>query len=215
MPHLLHIDSSIRVEGSVTRALSARAASAWRAAHAGGTVTYRDLGASPIPHLDTHGGLARNIPPEQHTTAQAVSWKRSQQLIGELKQADTILLGLPLYNFGPPSSVKAWVDHVVASGLSVDYERGEGLLGGRELIVLAARGGGYAPGSPRDGWDHAQLWLPHGLALTGLQPRFIVAELTLADVNPAMAEFIPLAQKSRADAERAVDALWRPEAIAA
>ena len=79
-----------------------------------------------------------------------------------------VLLGLPLYNFGAPSSIKAWVDHVVAGGLSVDFERGEGLLGGRELIVLAARGGGYAPGSPRDGWDHAQLWLPHGLDVTGL-----------------------------------------------
>jgi FMN-dependent NADH-azoreductase len=215
MSHLLHIDSSIRVEGSVTRALTARAADVWRAAHPGGTVTYRDLGANPVPHLDTHGGLARIIPPEQHTTAQAVSWRRTEQLIDELKRADTILLGLPLYNFGPPSSVKAWVDHVVAGGLSVDYERGEGLLGGRDLVVLAARGGGYAPGSPRDGWDHAQLWLPHGLALTGLQPRFIVAELTLAEVDPAMSELRPLARKSRADAERAVDELWRPAAIAA
>ena len=213
--HLLHIDSSIRVEDSVTRALSARAAEAWRAAHLGGTVTYRDLGASPVPHLDTQGGLARNIPVEQHTPAQADSWKLSVQLVDEIKQADTILLGLPLYNFGAPSTVKAWVDHIVAAGLSVDFERGEGLLGGRELIVLAARGGGYAPGSPRDGWDHAQLWLPHGLALTGLQPRFIVAELTLADVTPAMSELIPLARKSLANAERAVDDLWRPVATAA
>jgi FMN-dependent NADH-azoreductase len=215
MAHLLHIDSSIRVEGSVTRALSARAARVWRAAHPGGTVTYRDLGASPVPHLDTWSGLARNIPPEQHTPAQAVSWKLSEQLVGELEHADTILLGLPLYNFGAPSSVKAWVDHVVAPGLSVDSDGGEGLLAGRELIVLAARGGGYAPGSPRDGWDHAELWLPHGLALTGLQPRFIVAELTLAEVNPAMSDFIPLARKSRADAEQAVDALWRAAATAA
>src|SRR3954470_7387576 len=215
MARLLHIDSSIRVEGSVTRALSARAAGVCVAAHPGGAVTCRDLGASPVPHLDTRGGLARNIPPEQHTPEQAVSWQLSEQLVGELEHADTTLPGLPLYNFGPPSSIKAWVDHVVARGLSLDFERGEGLLGGRELIVLAARGGGYAPGSPRDGWDHAQLWLPHGLALTGLEPRFIVAELTLAEVNPAMSEFIPLARKSRADAERAVDELWRPAAMAA
>jgi FMN-dependent NADH-azoreductase len=215
MPHLLHIDSSVRVEGSVTRALSARAAERWRAAHPGGTVTYRDLGANPVPHLDTQGGLARNIPPEQHTPEQAASWRLSEQLVDELKQADTILLGLPLYNFGAPSSVKAWVDHVVARGLSVDLDSGEGLLAGRELVVLAARGGGYAPGSPRDGWDHAQLWLPHGLSLTGLEPRFIVAELTQAEVTPAMSELIPLARKSRADAEQAVDSLWRPAAMAA
>src|SRR5215510_4385842 len=144
MSHLLHIDSSIHVEGSVTRALSARAAEVWRAAHPGGTVTYRDLGASPVPHLETQGGLARNIPPEQHTPAQAASWKLSVQLVDEIKQADTILLGLPLYNFGAPSSVKAWVDHIVANGLSIDAETQDGLLGGRDLVVIAARGGGYA-----------------------------------------------------------------------
>jgi FMN-dependent NADH-azoreductase len=208
MTHLLRIDSSVRTDGSVSRALTARAEDAWRAAHPGGAVTYRDLGADPVPHLDTGGGLARLIPPEQHTPAQAASWRLSQQLVAELKQADTVVLGLPLYNFGAPSSVKAWVDHVVANGLSIDPERQEGLLGGRELIVIATRGGGYAPGTPRDGWDHAELWLPHGLALTGLEPRFITAELTLAETTPAMAQLIPLAHESRRNAEQAIDALW-------
>jgi len=76
------------------------------------------------------------------------------------------------------------------------------------MIVLAARGGGYAPGTPRDGWDHAEPWLPHGLALTGLEPRFITAELTLADTVPAMASLKELAAESLAAAEREVDALW-------
>jgi FMN-dependent NADH-azoreductase len=187
----------------------------WRDAHPGATVTYRDLGAEPIPHLDTKGGLARLIPPDQHTPAQAESWKLSQDLVSEIREADTILLGLPLYNFGAPSSVKAWVDHIVANGLSVNPETQEGLLGGRDLVVIAARGGGYAPGTPRDGWDHAELWLPHGLALTGLEPRFITVELTLAEVNPAMSALIPLARESRANAERAIDALWPAEMEAA
>jgi FMN-dependent NADH-azoreductase len=208
MAHLLHIDSSVRVGGSVSRALTARATDRWRAAHPGGTVTYRDLGAEPIPHLDTQGGLARNVPRDQHTPAQAASWKLSGRLVGEIKEADTILLGLPLYNFGAPSSVKAWVDHIVADGLSVNFEAQEGLLVGRELIVVATRGGGYAPGTPRDGWDHAELWLPHGVALTGLEPRFITVELTLAEVTPRMSELVPAARESRANAERAIDALW-------
>jgi FMN-dependent NADH-azoreductase len=215
MAHLLHIDSSIRTEESVSRALTARAAGVWRAAHLGATVIYRDLGAEPIPHLDTAGGLARLIPPDQHTPAQAASWKLSQELVAEIKEADTILLGLPLYNFGAPSSVKAWVDHIVANGLSVNEDTQEGLLGGRDLVVIAARGGGYAPGTPRDGWDHAELWLPHGLALTGLEPRFITAELTLAEVDPRMSALIPLARESRANAERAIDALWPAEKEAA
>ena len=213
--HLLHVDSSVRGEDSVTRALSRRAAGAWRAAHADGTVSYRDLGAEPVPHLDTGGGLARLVPPSEHTPAQATSWKLSLELVNEIMQADTILLGLPLYNYGAPSSVKAWVDHVVAPGFTFNAETQEGMFGGRDLIVLAARGGGYAPGTPRDGWDHAELWLPHGIGLTGLQPRFITAELTYAELYPAMSELIPLARESRANAERAIDTLWAPQEMAA
>jgi FMN-dependent NADH-azoreductase len=73
-----------------------------------------------------------------------------------------------------------------------------------------ARGGGYGEGTPREGWDHAQPWLPHGLTLTGLEPRFITAELTLAGVNPAMAGLEPLAAESLAAAQREIDELWAP-----
>ncbi|HWH10402.1 MAG TPA: NAD(P)H-dependent oxidoreductase [Solirubrobacteraceae bacterium] len=212
MSKLLQIDSSIQGERSVSRRLTDRAAAVWLVANPGGTVTRRDLGANPLPHLDADGGLARMVAPDQHTPAQAASWALSEELVGEILAADTILLGLPLYNFGPPSSIKSWVDHLVARGLSIDPATGGGLLGGRELIVLAARGGGYGAGTPRAGWDHAEAWLPHGLSMTGLEPRFIVAELTLADVNPAMAELRPLAAESLAAAERAIDALWTPVA---
>jgi FMN-dependent NADH-azoreductase len=213
--HLLHIDSSIQGERSISRRLTARAASRWIAAHPGGTVTYRDLGAHPLPHLDADDARARIVATADQTPAQAASWALAQELVDEIRAADTILLGLPLYNYGAPSTVKAWVDHLIAPGLSLDPATHEGLLGGRELVVLAARGGGYAPGTPREGWDHAEQWLPHGLAVTGLVPRFITAELTLADVNPAMAALKPLAAESLAAAERAVDALWHAEAIAA
>jgi FMN-dependent NADH-azoreductase len=213
MAHLLHIDSSIRGEHSVSRSLTARAAAAWRAAHPGGTVTHRDLGREPLPHLDEAGGLARMTPPDQHTAAQAASWELTRHLIDEVRRADTIVLGLPLYNYGAPSSVKAWVDHLVAPGLSIDPESGTGLLGGREFLVIASRGGGYGEGTPRDGWDHAEAWLPHGVSVTGLEPRFITAELTLAKVQPAMAELIPLAEKSLVAAEEAIDRLWSAESV--
>ncbi|WP_432869648.1 FMN-dependent NADH-azoreductase [Microbispora rosea] len=214
MSHLLHVDASIQGERSVSRKLTARAVAAWRAAHPGGTVAYRDLGSSPLPHLDQEGGLARVVPQEQHTPAQAASWRLTEQLVGEVKRADTIVLGLPLYNYGAPSAVKAWVDHLIAPGLSYDPTTNEGLLGGRDFLVLASRGGGYGAGTPREGWDHAEPWLPHGLAMTGLEPRFITAELTLAYVTPAMTELIPLADKSLAAAEQAIDGLWTPAAVA-
>ena len=215
MAHLLHIDSSINGDHSVSRKLTARAAAAWKAAHPDGTVTYRDLGAEPLPHLDAVSGTAHMLPPDQHTPAQADSYALRVQLIDEIKAADTIILGLPVYNFGAPSSVKTWVDHLIVPGHSMNPETNEGLLGDRELIVLIARGGGYAPGTPREGWDHAEQWLPHGLALTGLTPRFIIAELTLANVVPAMAELKPLAAESLAAAEREIDELWVPVSAAA
>jgi len=211
MSHLLHIDSSIQGDRSISRRLTARAAGNWRAAHPDGTVTYRDLAEEPVPHFDNATGLARMVPPDQHTPAQAASYALTAGLIEEVKRADVILLGLPVYNFGAPSSVKAWVDHLVAAGLSLDPETHVGWLGGRDLIVLAARGGGYGPGTPREGWDHAEAWLPHGLSYTGLEPKvFITAELTLADSNPAMADLRGLAAESLASAERQIDALWAP-----
>ena len=83
-------------------------------------------------------------------------------------------------------------------------------LGGRDFVVLASRGGGYSEGTSREGWDHAEPWLPHAILSTGLEPRFITAELTLAEVTPAMAELIPPAAKSLAAAEQAIDGLWSP-----
>jgi len=214
MPNLLHIDASIQGERSISRSLTARAAARWRDANPEGTVAYRDLAADPLPHLGAAGAQARFVPPEQHNPEQAASWALSEELVGEVAAADTVLLGLPVYNYGPPSTVKSWVDHLVAPGLSMDPATGEGLLGGRDLIVLESRGGGYGEGTPREGWDHAQPWLPHGLSLTGLEPRFIVAELTLADTNPAMADLRELAAASLKAAEAEVDALWTTSAVA-
>jgi FMN-dependent NADH-azoreductase len=193
MPHLLHIDSSVQEDRSVSRRLSARAADRWRAAHPDGTVTYRDLFADPLPHLD----------PRTSATLSAT-------LIDEVKAADTVIVGLPLYNFGPPSTVKAWVDHIVAVGLSVDENTGAGLLGDTDLVAIETRGGGYGPGTPREGWDHAQTWLTHGVSLTGLQPRFVVVELTMAETNPAMADLRGPAAQSLADGQEQIDRLWEP-----
>jgi FMN-dependent NADH-azoreductase len=198
MAHLLHIDSSVRGDQSVSRRLTALAAERWRATHPGGTVTYRDLAVDPIPHLNP-----------------AVPATLSAELIDEIKRADTLLLGLPLYNFGAPSTVHSWVDHIVAPGLSIDPETGQGLLADTDFVVLASRGGGYGPGTPREGWDHAQAWLPHAVSMTGLQPRFITAELTMADSNPAMAELRPLAAESLSRALAAIDQLWTAQESAA
>jgi FMN-dependent NADH-azoreductase len=204
----------VQGDRSVSRRVTARAADRWRATHPGGAVTYRDLAANPIPHLDAETGTARLVPAEARTAAQDTSFALSVALVDEIKNADSVLLGVPLYNFGAPSTVKAWVDHIVAPGLSMDAETG-GLLGGTDFIVLASRGGGYGPGTPREGWDHAEAWLPHAVSLTGLQPRFVTVELTMADVNPAMADLKPLAAESLSQALVAIDRLWTADENAA
>lgn len=212
MATLLHIDASIQGDRSVSRQLTARAADAWRAAHPDGTVMYRDLGADPVPHFDSTANVTRGLPTDQHTPAQAESWALITELVGEVAAADTVLLGLPIYNFGAPSTVKAWLDHLIVPGLAFDPETREGLLGGCDFVAIVSRGGGYAEGTPRHGWDHASAWLPHGLSLVGIEPRFITTELTLAPSNPAMAGLVPLAEESRRQAEAAIDELWVPAA---
>ena len=207
MSHLLHIDSSLRTEGSRSRRLSAHFAERWQAAHPEGTVTYRDLAADPIPHLDHVAFSARFAAPADHTPEQAAAFALSNELIDEVLAADTVLLAMPLYNFGPPSTFKAWFDRIVS-------ERTSGKLGDKEFVIVTARGGGYQPGTPREGWDHREPWLRHAftpLAVSDI--TFINTELTLARESPAM---IPLdlgaaEDQSLADALAAIDALVGPD----
>jgi FMN-dependent NADH-azoreductase len=106
---------------------------------------------------------------------------------------------VPLYNFGVPAHVKAWVDLLLTDPRL--GPAGDQPLTGRPAVLVAARGGGYGPGTPREGWDHATPWLRRIFAdVLGLDLSVAEAELTLAGVNPAMAELRPLAEQSLRDA---------------
>ena len=148
--HLLHIDSSLRTDASRSRKLSAYYADAWRAAHPDGTVTYRDLAADPLPHLDGAAFTANFVPDEQRTPEQRAARELTDVIVGEVLAADTIVIGMGLYNFGVPSTVKAWFDRIVVPGVTLGDEGGT--LGGRTLVFTTAAGGGYRPGRlARDG----------------------------------------------------------------
>jgi FMN-dependent NADH-azoreductase len=194
----------MRTEGSRSRQLSARYAERWRAKHPDGTVTYRDLATDPVPHLDHVAFFSGFVAPADRTPEQTAASVLSDQLIDEILAADTILIGLPLYNFGPPSTFKAWFDRIVSADRTI------GKLGDKEFVVVTARGGGYAPGTPREGWDHREPWLRHALTPLGVSNIvFINTELTLARESPAM---IPLdlgvaEDKSLAEALATIDAL--------
>lgn len=207
MSTLLHIDSSVRTAGSVSRALTARATARWCAVNPAGTVKYRDLAADPIPHLNASNGLALMTPPERHNPAEARTYALSKSLIDEIKAADTVVLGMPLYNYAAPSSVKTWVDHIVADGLSFTPDS-TGLLAATDFVVIESRGGSYLEGTPKHGWDHAESWIAHAISLTGLKPQIIVAELTMATDDARMAHHRPLAEQSLQRARAEIDCLW-------
>ena len=114
-------------------------------------VVVRDLAKEPVPHLDAERFGAFLSKPESRTEKQKAVLLYSDSLIDELRRADTIVLGLPMYNFGLPSTLKAYFDHVARAGVTFRYtENGPaGLLKGKEVHVFATRGGLYA-GTPRD-----------------------------------------------------------------
>ncbi|NHC46254.1 FMN-dependent NADH-azoreductase [Motilibacter aurantiacus] len=215
MAHLLHLDSSMRTEGSRSRKLSAHFANAWRAAHPDGAVTYRDLAARPLPHLDQDAFLGNVLAPSDRTPAQQAARDLTEEVVNELLAADEVVIGLPLYNFSAPTTFKAWTDRIVVPGLTTG-ESG-GLLGHVRMTFTTARGGGYGPGTPREGWDHREPWLRHALSAVGITDvRFIDTELTLARESPAMAalDLGALEDKSLADAHAAIDALFAERAAA-
>ena len=116
-----------------------------------GKLIVRDLASEPVPHLDAKRFGAFLSKPESRTPEQQSVIDYSDTLIAELKQADVIVLGLPMYNFGVPSTLKAYFDHIARAGVTFRYtEKGSvGLLTGKKAYVFAARGGMYQ-GTPRD-----------------------------------------------------------------
>lgn len=206
MAELLHLDASMRWSGSVSREVSAAFAEHWRAAHPDGTYVYRDLAAEPVPHLDEASFSAASTPGEEHTDAQRTGWAVSSALIDEVLAADTVLIGVPMYNFSIPSTLKAWLDRIIAPSTVADRETGVGPLSGKTFVVAASRGGAYGPGTPRQDFEFQERYLRAVFTQLGVTDglTFVNAELTLAGVNPALAQFKDLAAESLEQAHRTV-----------
>jgi FMN-dependent NADH-azoreductase len=207
MATLLHIDTSLNGENSVSRAVAASFREGWEAQHPGATVIYRDLAAAPLPHLGADAYQAGFVAPGEQNPEQRAAFALREELVQELEQADAVLLGAPLYNYSVPSHLKAWLDHVVVMGRTSGVE--QPTTAGTPVTVVTSRGGSYRPGTPQEGHDFAVPYLRHVLGTLGLEPEFIVAELTLARVVPAMADLIELADASRAQAHEEATAKGR------
>ena len=151
MSTLLQINTSLFSNQGQSSQLAEQFVAAWRAKNPGARVIVRDLADDPVPHLDGARFLSFLAEPGARTLEQQAVVAYSDALIGELKSADTIVLGLPMYNFGIPSTLKAYFDHIARAGVTFRYtDKGAvGLLTGKRAVVLASRGGRYA-GTPLD-----------------------------------------------------------------
>jgi FMN-dependent NADH-azoreductase len=190
MKTLLQITSSIFADTGQSTLLAERYVAAWREANPGGKVVVRDLAKNPVPHIDATRFGAFLSKPEERTAEQQQIVDYSDALIAELRRADIIVLGLPMYNFAIPSTLKAYFDHVARAGVTFRYtDKGAvGLLKGKEVLVFAARGGVYL-GTPLDtqtayvrdflaflGMDRIKFVYAEGLAMGEERKRGALAE---------------------------------------
>ena len=173
---LLHIDSSILGQHSASRELSAAVVAARKAADPALEVTYRDLAATPLPHL-SGGSLAR---------ADAAEAAAAEDVMREFLEADVVVVGAPMYNFAIPSTLKAWIDRLAVAGKTFRYnEQGmaEGLAGGKQLIVASSRGGFHQT----DGADFQEPYLRYMFGFMGITDVSFVRAEGLA-VSPEQRE---------------------------
>jgi FMN-dependent NADH-azoreductase len=198
---LLHVDSSILGDGSVSRALTAQVVANWRARVPGLEVVYRDLATEPLSHIAGQHFAARATPEAARTPEQQRELAASDQALEEFLAADIVVIGAPMYNFTVPSQLKAWIDRLAIAGKTFRYtETGAvGLAGGKKVIVVSSRGGVYSEGTPLAAIDFQEPYL-----------RALFGFLGITDISYIRAEGVAISPEHK---ERAVAAAR--EAIAA
>jgi FMN-dependent NADH-azoreductase len=158
---LLHLDTSILGEDSVSRRISGAIVDNLRGANPGIEITYRDLGAEPLSHFS------------------AADLAFADLALDEFLAADVVVIGAPMYNFSIPSQLKAWIDRIVVAGKTFRYDEhgAKGLAGDKRVIIAVSRGGLYGPESPSAAAEHVETYLRTVLGFIGVaDPEIIVAE---------------------------------------
>ncbi|MBF1999924.1 MAG: FMN-dependent NADH-azoreductase [Synechococcales cyanobacterium C42_A2020_086] len=188
MTHLLHVDASPRGERSISRTLSREFVERWQATHPGSTVTYRDLGHAPVPHVTEAWIAAAFSSPNEHTPEMTDAIRLSDMLIDELLAADCYVFGVPMYNFSVPSGFKAYIDQIVRAGrtFAVTESGYKGLVEGKKALVITAEGGVYRPGSPAADYNFHEPYL-----------RAILGFMGITDVNVIHADGLAMGDEAR------------------
>lgn len=147
--NLLHIDSSILGEHSVSRQLTKEVVESIRLAEPNASVTYRDVTSATTVHLDGQLLAAKGTPAPERNAQQAHQVSLAEAVMAEFLAADVLVIGAPMYNFSIPSQLKAWIDMITVAGVTFKYGANgpEGLAGGKRAVIVATAGGQHA-GTP-------------------------------------------------------------------
>jgi FMN-dependent NADH-azoreductase len=169
MKKILHIISSPQGENSFSIKLGNAIIDKIKAANPGSTVTVRDLARNPFPHVEEATLAAFFTPAESQTPENKEALKNSDQAIAEVMDADVIVIGAPLWNFGIPSALKAWADHIARAGVTFKFTAAgaEGLIKDKVVYVAMASGGIYSSG-PMKGYDFVSTYLKGFLGFLGM-----------------------------------------------
>ena len=175
MPTLLHLDSS-PLETSVSRQLGREFVKTWQAAHSDGTVLYRDLAAQAPKPVDTAWINSAYTPEGNRAPEQKALLALSDELVGELLQADEYVIGVAMHNFSVPSVLKLWIDQISRAGKTFSYgEFGpQGLLLNKKATLLIASGGVYEPGTPMGALNFVEPYLRAVLGFLGVTELEVV-----------------------------------------
>jgi FMN-dependent NADH-azoreductase len=198
---LFRLDASIRTVGSHSREIADIVEREWLEANPDRDVVRRHLGTDPVPADAWAAAVSASFTPEaDRSPEQRVATALAAEAVDQLVEADALLFAVPLYNFGVSQHFKAWADLVItdprmAAGV-------EPATAGQPAVLVTVRGGSYAAGTPREGWDHATSWMRRILAdVWQLDLRVVECEFTLVGVNPALDQFTDLAADLRGRAE--------------
>lgn len=192
---LLRVDSSVRIEGSISRSLTEQYTRQWRELNPGGKVITRDLASPALPLIDQSAIEAFFTPIDSRTAQQSEAIALSDRLVDEILAADTLLIGAPMYNWSVTSPMKSWIDHVIRVGRTIAFGADgpwpTGLLKNKRAIVVIARGGHYLEGRGQD-FDFQTAYLKQILNFMGVTDiQWVATEgLTLGDefAGPALEE---------------------------
>jgi FMN-dependent NADH-azoreductase len=193
---LLHVDSSILGAGSVSRTLSAEIVENKRRQTPDLQIVYRDLGSEPVGHLSgAHLAAAQGASPETEALGRDVDAGAAS--LKEFLAADTIIIGAPMYNFGIPSQLKAWIDRLAVAGQTFHYtEKGpEGLCAGKKVIIASSRGNIYGDETPNAALDHQETYLRTILGFFGITDITIIRAEGVAFGDDARAAAVDNAKK--------------------